>query len=118
MLMAESYSARSASSGSTLVARRAGIQQARVATTRSTAAMLASAIGSLLIEGYPEVKMFGILQTTERWASVTFMNAGHAMRATIDLGDPKMPGSGVLILDADGHEVFKGLLPANAISLK
>jgi len=76
------------------------------------------ATGSFLIEGFPEVKKFGVLQTADGWAGVTFMNVGHALRATIDLGDPKSPGAATVVLHADNREVFRGTLPSSAVVLK
>lgn len=76
------------------------------------------ATGSFAFEGFPEAKKFGVLQTTADWASVTFINAGHALRVTIDLGDAKSPGTAVLVLDADNHEAFRGTLPSGAVMIQ
>ena len=69
-------------------------------------------------EGFPEAKRFGVLQVSGDWASVTFENAGHAIRATIDLGDPKNTGAASLVMHADDQEVFRGSLPSAGVRIK
>ena len=93
---------------------RGTIDGKRIAIDLAQRAGSREATGSFAIDGYPEAKKFGVLQTTDRWASVTFVNAGHAIRATIDLGDPTAPGAAVVLLHADGEEAFRGTLSATA----
>jgi N-acyl-D-amino-acid deacylase len=90
----------------------------RIAIDLAQRAGAREATGSLLIEGYPDAKKFGVLQTTGRWASVTFVNAGHAIRATIDLGDPNGPGRAVVLLHVDNREEFHGTLPGSSVLIR
>jgi N-acyl-D-aspartate/D-glutamate deacylase len=90
----------------------------RIAIDLRQRAGASDATGSFAIEGYPEATKFGMLQTAGGWASVTFVNAGHAIRATVDLGDPKAPGAGVVLLHADNQEVLRASIPAASVSIK
>jgi hypothetical protein len=76
------------------------------------------ASGSFSFEGFPDAQRFGILQASDGWASVTFINAGHAMRVTVDLGDAKNAGAATLIVNADHGEVFRGTLPSTSVVIK
>jgi len=76
------------------------------------------ATGSFTFEGFPGAQRFGVLQVSGDWASVTFENAGHAMRATIDRGDPRSVGAAILVMHADDQEVFRGSLPLSAVTIK
>jgi hypothetical protein len=78
------------------------------------------ATGTLSIEGLGVVTRFGMLQVADEWASVSFVNAGHAMVATVDLADPS-PSSrrkAALIVQSDGQPAFRGTLPSNAVVIK
>jgi hypothetical protein len=90
----------------------------RVAINLAHRAGARETIGSFTFEGFPEAKRFGVLQTADGWASVTFTNAGHAIRVTIDRGDVKNPGNASFVLHADNREVFRGSLPASAVEIK
>lgn len=103
--------ARSVSVKGAIDGKRVTIELAQRAGARE-------ATGRFNVEGFPEAKRFGILQTADGWASVAFMNAGHAMRVTIDLGDPKNPAAALLVVDADNVEVFRGALSPTAVIIK
>ena len=90
----------------------------RVAIDLSQRAGAREATGSFVVEGFPEAKRFGVLQTAGGWANVTFESAGHAIRAAIDLGDPKSIGAAALVIHSDGQEVFRGALPSSGVAIK
>jgi hypothetical protein len=78
------------------------------------------ATGTFSIEGLGVVSRFGVLQIAEDWASVSFVNDGHAMVATVDLADPS-PSSrrkAAVIVQSDGQPAFRGTLPATAVIIK
>jgi N-acyl-D-aspartate/D-glutamate deacylase len=76
------------------------------------------ATGSLVVEGLTETKRFGVLQVTEKWASATFENAGHAIRITLDMGDPGSPGMARVVLHSDGQEMLRGTLPSSSVTIR
>ncbi|MEO7134870.1 MAG: amidohydrolase family protein [Vicinamibacterales bacterium] len=90
----------------------------RVAIVLAQRAGAREATGSLAFEGFPEAKRFGVLQVAGDWASVTFENSGRAMRATVDLGDPKNASAATLVIHADDQEVFRGSLPTSAVAIR
>jgi N-acyl-D-aspartate/D-glutamate deacylase len=90
----------------------------RVAIDLTQRAGARQATGSLFFEGFPEATRFGVLQVSGDWASVTFVNAGHAVRATIDRGDPKNPGGATFVMHADDQEVVRGTLPSATVVIK
>jgi N-acyl-D-aspartate/D-glutamate deacylase len=109
---------RPVNDGARSLSVKGAIDGKRVTIDLTQRAGAREASGSFAFEGFPEVTKFGVLQSMSDWASVTFVNAGHAMRATIDLGDPKAPGSAVMVLHADGHEVFRGTLSPQAVVIR
>ena len=76
------------------------------------------ATGTLSIEGVATVTRFGTLQVAEGWASVGFVNAGHASVATVDLEDPSERRKAVVVIAADGQPAFRGTLPSNTVVIK
>jgi hypothetical protein len=90
----------------------------RVAINLTQRAGAREATGSFSFEGFPDAKRFGVLQVSGDWASVTFANAGHAIRATIDRGDPKNPGAATFVMHADDQEVLRGSLSAASVVIK
>lgn len=76
------------------------------------------ATGTFSFQGFPDAKRFGVLQSSNGWASVTFMNDGRAMRVTVDLADPKNPGAATLVITADHGEALRGSLPSTAVLIK
>jgi hypothetical protein len=76
------------------------------------------ATGTFAIEGFATVTRFGILQTAEDWASVSFVNEGRAIVATIDLDDPSLNRKAALIVETDGKPTFRGSLPSNSVTIR
>lgn len=103
--------ARSLSVKGTIDGKRVTIELTQRAGARE-------ATGSFAFEGFPEAKRFGVLQASDGWASVTFMNAGHAIQVTVDLGDPKNPGAATFVLNADRGEAFRGSLSSTSVVIK
>ena len=77
-----------------------------------------AATGSFALEGIATTTRLGMLQTTDGWASVGFENAGRAIRATIDLGEPGNRGTATVIVEADGARIFRGSISATAVEIK
>jgi N-acyl-D-aspartate/D-glutamate deacylase len=90
----------------------------RVAINVTQRAGAREATGSFAFEGFPEAKRFGVLQATDNWAGLAFTNAGHAIRVTVDLRDPKNPGAATLVVHSDNREAFRGSLPSSAVVIK
>jgi N-acyl-D-amino-acid deacylase len=76
------------------------------------------ATGTFAVEGFAAVNRFGVLQVTDGWANVGFVNAGHAMVATVDLEDPSQHRKAALVIEADGRLAFRGTMPANTVAIK
>jgi len=76
------------------------------------------ATGTFAIEGFATVTRFGVLQVADGWASVSFINAGKAVVATIDLEDPSLNRKAALVVEADGLPSFRGTLPSNTVVIK
>jgi hypothetical protein len=90
----------------------------QVAIDLSQRAGAREATGTFAIEGFPTVTRFGVLQVTEGWASVSFVDAGKAVIATIDLEDPSLNRKAALIIETDGLPSFRGTLPSNTVVIK
>jgi N-acyl-D-amino-acid deacylase len=76
------------------------------------------ATGSFALEGVATATRFGMLQTTQGWASVGFEHGGRAIRATIDLGEPGARGAATVVVEADGARAFRGSIAATAVEIK
>ena len=76
------------------------------------------ATGTFSIEGFATVSRFGVLQVADGWASVSFVNAGHAVVATIDLDDPSQRRKAAVVIQADGQPAFRGIMTANTVTIK
>ena len=76
------------------------------------------ATGTFSIEGFATVSRFGVLQVADGWASVSFVNAGHAIVATVDLGDPSARRKAAVVIQADGLPAFRGTVPSDAVVIK
>ena len=90
----------------------------QVAIDLSQRAGAREATGTFAIEGLPTVTRFGVLQVAEGWASVTFVDGGKALVATIDLEDPSLSRKAALIVEVDGLLSFRGTLPSNTVVIK
>ncbi|MEO7132888.1 MAG: amidohydrolase family protein [Vicinamibacterales bacterium] len=90
----------------------------QVAIDLSQRAGAREATGTFAIEGFPIVTRFGVLQVADGWASVSFVDAGKAVVATIDLEDPSLSRKAALIVDTDGLPSLRGTLPANTVVIK
>ena len=118
LLRSTNMPSRPASDRARSLAVQGTVEGKRVAINLTQRTSAREAMGSFAFEGFPAAKRFGVLQVSSDWASVTFENAGHAMRATIDLGDPKNTGAATLVLHADDREVFRGSLPSSAVAIE
>ena len=76
------------------------------------------ATGTFSIEGFATASRFGVLQVADGWASVSFVNMGHAIVATVDLEDPAERRKAAVIIDADGRLAFRGTMPAHTVAIK
>jgi N-acyl-D-aspartate/D-glutamate deacylase len=76
------------------------------------------ATGTFSIEGFGSATRFGVLQVADGWASVSFINDGHAIVATVDLEDPSAGRRAALIIESDGKPAFRGTVPSNAVDIK
>ena len=76
------------------------------------------ATGTFSIEGFATVSRFGVLQVADGWASVSFVNAGHAVVATVDLNDPSAGRKAAVVIEADGQLAFRGTMPSNTVVIK
>ena len=90
----------------------------QVAIDLSQRAGAREATGTFAIEGFPVVTRFGVLQVADGWASVSFVEAGKAVVATIDLKDPSLSRKAALIVETDGLPSFRGTLPSNSVVIK
>jgi N-acyl-D-aspartate/D-glutamate deacylase len=90
----------------------------QVAIDLSQRAGAREATGTFAIEGFPTVTRFGVLQVADGWASVTFVDGGKAVVATIDLEDPSLSRKAALIIETDGLPSFRGTLPPNTVAIK
>jgi N-acyl-D-aspartate/D-glutamate deacylase len=76
------------------------------------------ATGTFAVEGFATINRFGVLQTADGWASVSFVDAGRAVTATLDLEDPSLNRRAALIVESDGKPAFRGSLPSNGVTIK
>jgi hypothetical protein len=76
------------------------------------------ATGTFSIEGFATVSRFGVLQVADGWASVSFVNAGHAIVATVDLDDPSAHRKAAVVIQADGQPAFRGTVASSAVVIK
>ncbi len=90
----------------------------QVAIDLSQRAGAREATGTFAIEGFQAVTRFGVLQVADGWASVSFVDAGKAVVATIDLEDPSLSRKAALIVETDGQPSFRGTLPSNTVVIK
>jgi hypothetical protein len=76
------------------------------------------AAGTFDIEGFTPVETIGVLQTTDRWASVTGVDRmQRAMTLIVDLHDPANPGNATFALNVDGAPAVRGSLPLAAVAV-
>jgi N-acyl-D-amino-acid deacylase len=90
----------------------------KVAIALTQRAGAREAIGALAIEGVATATRFGVLQVTEDWASVSFVNAGRAMAVTVDMGEPSLRRKAAVIIETDGELTFRSTMPSDAVSIK
>lgn len=76
------------------------------------------ATGTFSIEGFATVSRFGVLQVADKWASIGFVNAGHAIIAIVDLDDPSARRKAAVIVQTDGQLAFRGVMPDTTVSIK
>ncbi len=76
------------------------------------------ATGTFSIEGFATASRFGVLQVADGWASVGFVNAGHAIVATVDLEDPSERRKAVVVIHVDGQFAFRATMASNAVAIK
>jgi N-acyl-D-amino-acid deacylase len=90
----------------------------KVAIALTQRAGAREAVGALAIEGVATATRFGVLQVTEDWASVSFVNAGRAMAVTVDMAEPSLRRKAAVIIETDGELTFRSTMPSDAVSIK
>ena len=90
----------------------------RVAINLTHRAGARQAVGTFDIEGFAPLETIGVLQTTNRWASVSGVDrTQRSVSLIVDLHDPANSGNATFAVNIDGAPRLRGSLPLTAVTI-